>query len=552
MTWKIRVAEDSDSILQSPQNNLPHLADWIQQQRWSGLASMKTVKLKVVDSFNLAREKNWVLFGAICRVKAQETREPVEKRYFIPLFLTTNLQHPSLNPEREIIIRGKDRTLKLVEAELVPTYIETLLAYVLSGKQVRTAAGWHVKFTSTERFEVPQPLGEPSLRVLGGGDTTHVVVKASEVTRSPFVVKSYREISEGNPEPDMLLALTLAEFPYAPKLLGSVTYGHGQGESITLTILESGEECEGDGRKPFFENLTRVLRFASTVTPEALEAEIISRIGKTATRLGEIVANLHLALANRKGEDFIPETITEEDAARKKREISANLEFCLNRLEERQIDRLAVSEVSKGVIRALAEEIRENSGRFQERLKILDRMVGMPKTRTHQDLHLAQMLSRKANDYYEFVIIDFEGDPQRKGEARKAKETPLRDLGCLCRSFGYVKYDGLAANLQNKLGEETLIQIAEAYQNPEKEEKLGIKPILEAASLWEQTVIDLLLRGYFKRKPVYNNKKLAYDLIRFWMMKKALLEIRYEITHRIEKTVIPLEGFLKLLRNTDI
>jgi len=350
----------------------------------------------------------------------------------------------------------------------------------------------------------------------------------------------------------MLLALTLAEFPYAPKLLGSVTYGHKGRESVTLAIFESGEECEGDGRKPFFENLTHVLRFASTFTPEALEAKIHLGIGKTATRLGEIVADLHSALASRKGEDFIPETITKEDITQKKKEISANLKFCLSMLEESQIEQLPISEVSKSVIKALADEIRQKSGRFQERLKILDRMVGMPKTRTHQDLHLAQMLSRKANGYYEFVIIDFEGDPQRRGKPRKAKETPLRDLGCLCRSFGYVKYDGLAAILRGKLGEEALIQLAQAYQNPEKAEKWRIKPILEAASIWEQTVIGLLLRGYFERKPAYNDKKLAYDLIRFWMMEKALLEMRYEITHRIEKIVIPLEGFLELLRDTDI
>lgn len=546
MTWKISIAEESDSIFQNPQSILPSLAGWIQQQRWSGLASMKRVKLEVADFFNFAKEKNWTMFGVICRVKAQEQEETVEKRYFIPFFLTANPKFQSLDVEREIAVQSRDCALKLVEAELVPAYVETLLAHVFSGKQVRTTAGWRVHFASTERFEAAQPLGEAALSVLGGGDTTHVVIKASKVTRSPFVMKSYREIAEENPEADMLLALTLAEFPYAPKLLGTVTYRNENSKSITLAILESEEESEGDGRKPFFENLTHVLRSASTSPPEVLEAEIKRGIGKTAKRLGEIVADLHSALANREDKDFVPEKITEEDVTRKKEEILANFNFCLSRLEGRQIEQLPVSEASRGAIKALADEARENSGRFREQLRILDRTVGMPKTRTHQDLHLAQMLSRKMNDHHEFVIIDFEGDPQRKGEARKAKETPLRDLGCLCRSFGYVKYDGLAAVLRDKLGEEALTKAAEAYQNPEKAEKLRIKPVLEAASLWEQTVIDLLLRGYFERKRACDDEKLAYDLIRFWMMEKALLEIRYEITHRIEKLVIPLEGLLQI------
>ena len=58
------------------------------------------------------------------------------------------------------------------------------------------------------------------------------------------------------------------------------------------------------------------------------------------------------------------------------------------------------------------------------------------RTRVHGDYHLGQVLVNK----HEFYILDFEGEPESTIRDRKVKQSPLKDVAGMLRSFHYAIY----------------------------------------------------------------------------------------------------------------
>ncbi len=83
--------------------------------------------------------------------------------------------------------------------------------------------------------------------------------------------------------------------------------------------------------------------------------------------------------------------------------------------------------------------------RKDECLTAIDKLgkgpIAASKTRIHGDYHLGQVLVAK-NDFY---IIDFEGEPARTLQERRAKSSPFKDVAGMLRSFEYAEWAALFA-----------------------------------------------------------------------------------------------------------
>jgi maltose alpha-D-glucosyltransferase/alpha-amylase len=153
--------------------------------------------------------------------------------------------------------------------------------------------------------------------------------------------------------------------------------------------------------------------------------------------------------------------------------------------------------------------------------------------RIHGDYHLGQVL-RSRSDY---VILDFEGEPARSLAQRRAKQSPLKDVAGMLRSFSYAAYSALNTFAQRR------------PPNSDADARN-----LEAwATLWQNAVSTEFLRAY-KRTINETNPTLiptpsqSQLLLNPYLLEKSLYELLYELDNRPTWVRIPLAGILALLQ----
>jgi maltose alpha-D-glucosyltransferase/alpha-amylase len=148
------------------------------------------------------------------------------------------------------------------------------------------------------------------------------------------------------------------------------------------------------------------------------------------------------------------------------------------------------------------------------------------RTRFHGDYHLGQVLLTR-ND---FVIIDFEGEPARPIEERRSKQSPLRDVAGMLRSFNYARWSALRRAAQNA---DELVRLD------------------AAARAWERDTRAAFLAGY-QEALAPEAGPVDMQLLELFELEKAFYELRYELNNRIDWVPVPLQGILALLDRTAV
>ncbi|MGH9731485.1 MAG: maltose alpha-D-glucosyltransferase, partial [Candidatus Acidiferrales bacterium] len=146
--------------------------------------------------------------------------------------------------------------------------------------------------------------------------------------------------------------------------------------------------------------------------------------------------------------------------------------------------------------------------------------------RIHGDYHLGQVLRVKTD----FVILDFEGEPARSLAYRRSKQSPLKDVAGMVRSFSYAAYASLIAYIARHPGD--------------------FETLLPWAQLWERSVSAGFVRAY--RQTLGNvdfapaSKEEFRVLLDTFLLEKVLYEVHYELDSRPSWLRIPLMGILSM------
>ncbi|WP_458094149.1 maltose alpha-D-glucosyltransferase [Roseomonas sp. WA12] len=476
------------------------LPAWLPKRRWfaSKDEKLESVSLRALapvpgSQHNLLAEVEVRLSGRT-------------ERYCMPLAGLGEDEAGSLAQQLALSrVRQGRRVGYLTDAFASDTFVHRILGALRDGAVAETADG-PVVFIGGERMASLE-LGEtPTVRRLPGEQSNSSIIVGEEV-----VLKILRKVFSGiHPEAEMTRHLTDAGFTNIAPLRGEVVRNGRDGEPVTLMLLQGFVRNQGDGWGWTLDWLAR----AADQTDEAGDAlaGYLSFIGALGRRLGE----LHAVLARPSDDDaFTPVMAGEESRTAWAEGAIAQLDPALDLLAKATLE---------GEEKVLADGLLARRDALKEAARRLAQSAdGALMTRVHGDFHLGQVLVAQGDA----VIVDFEGEPARTLEERRAKGSPLRDVAGLLRSLDYAA--AAAAGTQTTAP-------------AERREALLSRFRAEASGAF--------MAAYREAEEASPNQwapeATRAALLDLFLLEKAAYELRYEAANRPAWLPIPLRGLAAL------
>ncbi len=335
------------------------------------------------------------------------------------------------------------------------------------------------------------------------------------------MVKLIRRIVPGvHPEAEMTRYLTTVGYANTAPLLGEIVRFAKDGTPHTLCIVQGVIQNQGDAWTWVLDNLRRAVEDAALIEGEASpDYKVLTTFVGT---IGQRLAELHQALASPTDDaDFQPVEADDEAVAGWRRSVGDQVTGALDALAEQR-------ETLDPGSRALADAV---LGRRKAVLDVVERLaeagLGTLMTRVHGDFHLGQVLVSQSDAY----IIDFEGEPVRGLDERRAKGSPLRDVAGLLRSLDYAA--AAVAGIEDDAGPQ-----------PVRERR---QTLLDA---FRREAGDAFLQSYRTvsgEETRAGSGRARGSLLDLMLLEKAAYEIRYEVANRPKWLPIPLRGLNALV-----
>jgi maltose alpha-D-glucosyltransferase/alpha-amylase len=490
---------------------------YLQTRRWFAAKGSRVETLSVVD-YTVIRDATHGRF--ILPTLSVSLAAQAIQTYFVPLAIETetDVDDETLLPFAISRLRRGARMGLLYDADASPGFALSLLGALQRGDILDTANGGQIRFAPSPLLANEPPIDPANVRRMGAEQSN-----SSINLDDRMALKIYRRLQPGaNPEVEIGRFLTdVAHFDNAPPTLGVVEHIGADGIVTAIAVLQRFVRNQGDAWTWTLNVLMRImdaLAFSSDANLADIAAQGFDSYMPHMRRLGHRTAEMHKALATRTDDPaFAAEPLTLADMEDSVRDARGLAEKAFTRLE-------ALNEGASDNARALAARL---LARRDECFAIIDRSavepVGAIKTRIHGDYHLGQVLVVKDD----VVIIDFEGEPARTLEERRAKFTPMRDVAGMLRSFAYA-----VATARRRIAERL----------PEISSRLN-KELIEFSEIF----IDAYMESARDSAIWIDDEATQRRLLVLHTLSKAFYEIDYEAGNRPDWIDIPIEGVLTIL-----
>ncbi len=564
------------------------LPTWLPTQRWFGAKSRTISAVRIID---------WVNFpattAALVFLEVSYTEGPADV-YQLPLTLTLDTETETIRNSAPIAILATITTNNgpaiLYDATASEDFRQSLLTLIQTGQRLEATLP-----TDTEPSDPPTESGGPSFAssAKGGlsdpersrtgrpsssepetkrpnltGHTSTAFAEARGTDPLPartgsaeqsntsilydqkLILKLFRRIQPGeNPDAEIGRFLTeTAHFPRIAPFLGEIV-GNG---TTTLAMLQGLVENEGDGWQWTLDELSRFYESVATTPAPPKEfplrrdsdreeppssspspnpiREHSALYLEAAALLGRRTAEMHLALATPcDNPSFFAESFTTADLVAEADRIDAQLTTTLATLK-RNIPQLTETTADNAAF-ILSRRL-DLHARAHAIASATPSAAGQ-RIRIHGDYHLGQLLRSRED----FVILDFEGEPARPLSERRAKQSPLKDVAGMLRSFSYAAWSALNTHTQRR-----------PPNSPQDTHNLETW-----ATLWQSAVSHEFLNAYnttinTQHPALIPTPQQLQLLLNPYLLEKSLYELLYELNNRPTWVHIPLSGILTILQ----
>jgi maltokinase len=470
----------------SPTALAPQLAEYLPRQRWFGAKdrTIDFVRIRSTDVLSPAGE-----WPALVRVDAEVHLEGDDDAcYQVLLGLRPTGFDVEFLSGHETAVLGEFDT-----AQGTALVYDALLDSELSLQLLKVVA----PDRSAERV---RPLGAEQSNT-------------SLVYDDAMILKVFRRLTVGhNPEVEVIETLAKVGFTAVPEPLGAwrqddsdlaflqrFLAGATDGWHMALTSLRElfAEYTMGASPPP-----TDTISVSPGAVPfEATDpAEARGDFAAEAERIGEITAEMHLAMARGFGATLVK---------------GADWADAM----EEQVERV----LGAGAGTPGDGALRDGALRIIARLREIPDPG--PAIRVHGDYHLAQVLRTDTG----WFVLDFEGEPARPLEERTRPSSPLKDVAGMLRSLSYAA------------------AVALSYQEDD---------MSTAGRAWEHRNRESFLAGYLRKaqldpdsthEPILpTDPAIRSAVLSAFELDKALYEVAYERANRPDWARIPLDAVRRL------
>jgi maltose alpha-D-glucosyltransferase/alpha-amylase len=381
------------------------------------------------------------------------------------------------------------------EASADPAFTTWLIDSLADRAEMPTELSW-TRFPNAATGSLSYREGR-----LLGAEQSNTSIRYGDET----LIKLNRRLTIG-PSPEAELAAVIAKADnssFAARSFGVLNLSALTDEPISVAIATEYMANVGDAWGYLVELLTE-----PDDAPGAVAAEV--------EQIADVTAAMHIGLTSDPWRrDVAPVPIRADDIADWERaglDALGDLERMLSDLE---------ATLRQDALR-FAHLLPSASAVLREQLRGFTALRGTYRIRTHGDCHLGQLLRKPDGGY---VVVDFDGEPNRPLHERRDKYSALRDVAGMLRSFAYAR--GTA----------------------ERSDSVGGR---SAAWLsWENRARDLFIRRYLERiagqaVPLVpaspEDTRIALAALE---LEKAIYECGYELGNRPDWLWLPLSRLVR-------